>query len=316
MKTRSLVTAAGILLLAACDARSLPTSAVPEAGAAASIGPAAGNQAPTARATVQKDSLWEGTPLRFSGARSTDPNGDPLTYTWDFGDGTSAVGKRLTHGYADNGTYNVTLTVNDGRGGSATVAFSLTIENVKPSPGNLTLPAVVLEGEAYVMSLNNPTDRGPADQTAGFTYQFDCGNGVWSAWSSAASHLCPGRPSGVVYVRGRVRDKDGKPSAVRRQALAIINQAPVILLAEAARTGPRSFDVSVRYTDAPGDRRSQITVDWGNGSSQTLTGVRAGATVTFSKRYRGSNTGPVQITVTVTDKDGASSSQNIVVQLQ
>lgn len=315
MNARCLAVAAAALL-AACDGRSLPTSAVPETGAAASVGVAGGNQAPTARATVQRDSLWEGTPLRFSGARSTDPNGDPLTYTWDFGDGTSGLGRRTTHGYADNGTYEVTLTVRDGRGGTGSVTVSVTIGNVKPRAGALTVPADVDEGDAFILSLNNPTDRGSADEAAGFTYSFDCGDGNWTPWGAANSQVCPGRGSGNVTVRGKVRDKDGRSSSIRSQEVEIDNLPPVIQRAEVVRQGPRTFVVFVRYTDAPGDRQSAVRVNWGDGSWQRVTQVEAGEDQDFRKRYSGSNTGPVQITVVVRDKDGDASTETITVQLQ
>jgi outer membrane protein OmpA-like peptidoglycan-associated protein len=60
-------------------------------------------------------------PLPFSGEGSSDPDGDPLTYTWDFGDGTppvSAPSPTATHRYAQIGNYPVRLTVSDGRGGT------------------------------------------------------------------------------------------------------------------------------------------------------------------------------------------------------
>jgi len=60
-------------------------------------------------------------PLTFSGEGSSDPDGDPLTYTWDFGDGTptaSSPSPVATHRYAQIGNYPVRLTVSDGRGGT------------------------------------------------------------------------------------------------------------------------------------------------------------------------------------------------------
>ena len=59
----------------------------------------------------------EGVPVPFDGTGSTDPDGDPLTYSWTFGDGGTATGAAPTHTYTSVGTDTVTLTVNDGFGG-------------------------------------------------------------------------------------------------------------------------------------------------------------------------------------------------------
>lgn len=51
--------------------------------------------------------------LKFNGADSSDPDGRVVSYTWDFGDGTTGSGKNVTHVYKTAGTYKVTLTVTD-----------------------------------------------------------------------------------------------------------------------------------------------------------------------------------------------------------
>ena len=58
-------------------------------------------------------------PILFDGSGSYDPNDDPLTYSWDFGDGGSDTGVSPTHAYTAIGDYTVTLTVNDGTADSA-----------------------------------------------------------------------------------------------------------------------------------------------------------------------------------------------------
>jgi outer membrane protein OmpA-like peptidoglycan-associated protein len=67
--------------------------------------------------------------LAFSGEGSSDPDRDPLTYSWDFGDGTTAsfTFPNATHRYARIGNYTVRLTVSDGRGGSDTATKALVI---------------------------------------------------------------------------------------------------------------------------------------------------------------------------------------------
>ena len=50
------------------------------------------------------------TPFALTGS-ATDPDGDSLTYTWDFGDCTTGTGAQVSHLYPDNGVFPVTLTV-------------------------------------------------------------------------------------------------------------------------------------------------------------------------------------------------------------
>jgi PKD repeat protein len=52
--------------------------------------------------------------IAFDGTSSSDPEGDPLTYEWSFGDGLTGNGATPTHAYTASGVYNISLTVNDG----------------------------------------------------------------------------------------------------------------------------------------------------------------------------------------------------------
>ncbi|MBW3582530.1 MAG: PKD domain-containing protein [Euryarchaeota archaeon] len=49
---------------------------------------------------------------------STDANGDPLSYTWAYGESGTGTGVTDSHTYAIAGTYSVNLTVTDGQGGT------------------------------------------------------------------------------------------------------------------------------------------------------------------------------------------------------
>lgn len=78
-----------------------------------------GNQAPEAEAT--SDVYYSATnslTVNFDASGSSDPNGDGLTYTWDFGDTNSGSGATPTHNYSVVGSsptkYTATVTVSDG----------------------------------------------------------------------------------------------------------------------------------------------------------------------------------------------------------
>ena len=47
-------------------------------------------------------------------ANATDEDDDTLHYSWDFGDGTTGQGEKVSHNYLKAGEYTVTLFVEDG----------------------------------------------------------------------------------------------------------------------------------------------------------------------------------------------------------
>ena len=69
----------------------------------------AGNQAPVASFTYGCNGLV----CTFDGSGSSDADGDPLTYAWDFGDGGSGSGVTASHSYGVPGAFEVKLTVQD-----------------------------------------------------------------------------------------------------------------------------------------------------------------------------------------------------------
>eukprot|EP00053_Salpingoeca_punica_P019363 m.195210 g.195210 ORF g.195210 m.195210 type:complete len:814 (+) comp17632_c4_seq9:172-2613(+) len=73
-----------------------------------------------------------GVPLqvKFTGA-ATDADGNALTYTWDFGDGTTSTAQSPTKTYATSGQYSALLRVSDGQ---ATTASSSILIKVGTAP--------------------------------------------------------------------------------------------------------------------------------------------------------------------------------------
>lgn len=61
----------------------------------------------------------ENAPIAFRAGASDPGRDDELTFEWDFGDGTTARGRRVEHRYRTPGFYSVALRVDDGDGGVA-----------------------------------------------------------------------------------------------------------------------------------------------------------------------------------------------------
>ena len=73
----------------------------------------AGNVPPVAAAAADPTAGPDPLLVNFSSLASYDPDGDPLTYHWDFGDGNSSNLPDPAHTYLTAGTFTATLTITD-----------------------------------------------------------------------------------------------------------------------------------------------------------------------------------------------------------
>jgi glucose/arabinose dehydrogenase len=103
-----------------------------------------GNQQPKANASVDNAKGVDPHTANFSSAGSNDPDGDPLTYLWEFGDGTTSTEPNPTKTYTVKGTYTVELTVSDGTNTGEAVPLVIQVGN----PPQLTVGAPT-EGDTY-----------------------------------------------------------------------------------------------------------------------------------------------------------------------
>ncbi|TMQ55282.1 MAG: PKD domain-containing protein [Candidatus Eisenbacteria bacterium] len=71
------------------------------------------NRAPVASAGGPYSGLV-GLPVAMSASGSSDPDGDVLTLSWTFGDGSEGAGVAVSHAYSEVGRYHVSLTASDG----------------------------------------------------------------------------------------------------------------------------------------------------------------------------------------------------------
>jgi PKD repeat protein len=75
----------------------------------------AANGAPIARVEDDRPAAIDEL-IDFTASASGDPDGNIISYEWDFGDGANASGREVTHQYAQSGTYVARLTIVDDSG--------------------------------------------------------------------------------------------------------------------------------------------------------------------------------------------------------
>lgn len=111
-----------------------------------------GSQPP--RAVIRADRTFGPSPLGVSldGTGSTDPEGLPLAYQWDFGDGSPpAQGASVFHSYAAPSAspqgYTATLTVRDPGGATSTASVRIGVNSTPP----VAMIASIEDGQLYRM---------------------------------------------------------------------------------------------------------------------------------------------------------------------
>jgi PKD repeat protein/pimeloyl-ACP methyl ester carboxylesterase len=98
-----------------------------------------------------------GSEITFTGA-ATDPDGDPVTFAWDFGSGAGAPTAEASRAFATAGAPRVTLTVNDGRGG--VVVRDVTVLVAPPGAFALAHTRIV-DGTGHPLGSVQVTETGP-----------------------------------------------------------------------------------------------------------------------------------------------------------
>ena len=83
------------------------------------------NQPPVAQASANPTTGPTPLVVNFSSAGSSDPEGQPLTYAWNFGDNTTSTAANPTHTYTTPGPYQVRLTVSDGVNSTISAPLSI-----------------------------------------------------------------------------------------------------------------------------------------------------------------------------------------------
>lgn len=87
------------------------------------------NQAPVAAFTMLPASGSPPLNVAFDASTTNDPDGDLVTYAWDFGDGTTGSGVTTTHIYDQSGTYNVALIARDILGATGTRTATVVVQD-------------------------------------------------------------------------------------------------------------------------------------------------------------------------------------------
>ena len=97
------------------------------------------NNAPTAVINATQVSSTIPMTVTFDGSASTDSDGSIATYSWNFGDGGSGIGKTVTHTYTTAATFTATLQVTDDKGATDSAITTITAQPEEQQTPNLNI---------------------------------------------------------------------------------------------------------------------------------------------------------------------------------
>lgn len=292
---RAALALAGVLLLTASVSGCLGIDNMGQLKAALGFQPAPLElEPPVARLRASLTLASVGQPIAFSAQGSSDPQGLPLAFRWDFGDGGRAQGSEATHRYVAGGFYTVTLRALTQAQTEGSDQLLLTIVDNRP-------PTVSLD----IAQGTQPTDRAFLGESLTFTatakdpegqalsFRWDFGDGTTAltpqadhAYARAGRYLVSLRvedPGGLAATASKEVAIDEVRTAQGRLALAGQDRAslPLDVAAQVARvkatvTFEPTFGlnaITVKLLDAQGKEVERVDAKPALGAQGTQTAV-------------------------------------------
>lgn len=276
-----------------------------------------GNRRPTARIKLPSGPLLEGAKIMLDASSSSDPDGDSLTYVWNFGNDSLQTGRVVTRSYVDEGSYDVTLVVADQQGESDTATARLSVQNAKPVVSQMT-------GPAGSIGMGNPTaiyvramDPGAGDS---LIMQID-----WKDGTSSTQDYERDQPEAIVphtystvgayAVELTLRDNDG---GVTKRVI----DKPIVIVAHSA--GNRAPTAKIdQISPGPILEGSVVTFDGASSSDPDGDPLTYRWNTGYQLEYQLSrdlvsypSEGSFVITLIVTDSQGASDTATMEIRVE
>ena len=205
---------------------------------------------------------WPGQEMFFDGSESMDFDGEIVEYSWDFGDGNTAVGESVSHIYTKPGTYSVTLKVRD----NTRHQKALGVDEVRIY---INAPPVSRAGQDKIAA---PGDRITFDGSGSFdpdgkidSYKWEFSDGEAASDKVKTTRIF--KEPGIYTAELTVIDNSGAQNNYARDKVSIkVNHQPEAVAVPSILTNKLSVELDgSASSDADGDKLSYIW-DFGDGS--------------------------------------------------
>ena len=259
------------------------------------------NMDPVAMFTVGRSS-GESLVVQFDASGSTDSDGSITAYTWDFGDGKTGTGQKVTHTYASASQYPVTLRVQDNQRGSGTFSLQITVGGNQKEDTKPQVQFTIRQSTDAVATANSITGDASAstDPDGIIVYYWNWGDGtkVEMGATPVLSHTYASPGQYVVSVSAV--DSTGSSGSASQQ-ITVGMPATLPVASFTARLGSYAIVRHVLFDGSSSSGPDKITVyewDYGDGTRDSS------SRPTIAHQYQSFD--KYQVTLRVQDARGQS----------
>ena len=256
-----------------------------------------GNRAPVAQFKVDPLVGVTQTVFTFDATGSSDQDGTISGYGWDFGDGQTAGGKKVTHKFNSAGKFNVKLTVTDNDQGQTLASRDLEVKGGKLPIARFNVSPA--DGDTQTLFR---FDGGPSTDPDGriVSWEWFFGDGGRQKGKIAEHRF---RSAGPQSVRLVVTDNDQLESDIEKK-VRIRGTPPIASFTISPDIGNVGTNFRFDASSSHDPSGNIVSYAWNFGDGSTGSGAVVMHTYAVAKTYA--------IKLTVTDNDGtvASSSRN------
>lgn len=177
-----------------------------------------GNEPPTAQFSYKPVDPTDLDKVKFID-ESSDPDGEVLSWHWDFGDGTTSTEQNPSHRYRDNGIYTVSLTVTDNEAATSDpYTEKITVANVLPKASFGFSPP-----EPTTRDVVNFTDQSEDPDGKITSWKWDFGDGKTSIEQNPTHKY---KTEGEYMVKLTVKDDDGATGSPYEEKIKVVSPPP------------------------------------------------------------------------------------------
>ena len=266
-----------------------------------------GNRLPEVSFTLTPNAA---NPLEMTadGRASSDPDGDAITFAWDFGDGQGATAPLATHTYSTANTYTVRLTVTDAH--AASNFSEQTYDAMAPPTASFRIVSVTPSGPGIRVSVDASASSDPDGTIVNYNWSWGDLNYSDTAGPATSHDYGVFWLDQTVTIVLEVTDNDGlSDTASQTVQITLLPRPPVarFVITDVDNT-TRTVSVDASASSDPNANIMWYNWSWDDGSYTNAT------IPTASHQYQ--NDGDYMVNLTVIDSTNLKDSTEQIVSIQ